>query len=196
MPQRGAAVAAGDSGVEAAEDSAAASAAEDSAAVSEAAMVGSEEALAVFAVAFSLARHSALGSTIRFGTTHSGGRLGPIRGHTLGLTPTHPWLLDTRRVTPRRSRMAALRHSNIGIAAAILRAIIPIFATAIPAGNKSRQPRRPRQRRRVRRLRRGRSRSVPPRQMQKRGGISRYGLRRLCSSSRGMISMKLQGLWR
>ena len=90
MPQRGAAVEAVDSGVEAVEDSATVSAVEDSAAVSEGAMVGSEEALAVFGVASSLARHSALVSTIRFGTTHSGGRPGPIRGHTLGLTPTHP----------------------------------------------------------------------------------------------------------
>jgi hypothetical protein len=99
MPQReAAAVEAGASGVVAVEDSAAASAVEDSAAVSavedsavvsEAAMVGSEGALAVFGVAPLLARHSVLGSTIRFGTTHSGGRPGHIRGHTLGLTPTH-----------------------------------------------------------------------------------------------------------
>ena len=90
MPQRGAAVEAVDSGVAPVEDFAAVSAVGDSAAVSEAAMVVSEEGLAVFGVASSLVRHLALDSTIRFGTTRFGGRHGPIRGHTLGLTPTHP----------------------------------------------------------------------------------------------------------
>ena len=129
-----------------------------------------------------------------------GGPRGPIRGRILGLTGIR--ICRPRRLPHIRGRrVTALQYSSIGIAAVIPRVTTPTSATATRVGNRFRRRRRTYRDLRARRLLLHGEGLRPPRTLgedltrSSQPGLKIY-FRRRCSSSRGMISMKLHGLCR